>query len=434
MWWDILVATLFLYPVTGRRPECSQIEYDKCVRIADPLVKEAHLVFPDNLNDMDLVCRTWNRFVNCLRSYTDECFTAQQRAQFNEAVKSPIDSVHEMCMQPSYQKEYLRYAPCIKSTVTERIHCGPHYNILVEQVDQGDVISKSTLCCSYDRFKQCVQRETTRMCDQGIPDGPASRFATQTIDKALKFLRDQCYNFISNSADCVSPGDTVTSYSDRSDPKSVIYPVSSEVYPWSTIQHEEADDVRDFISSRLPKISTSSSWLPSSNFPVRTYGENTFPSVPQQSLGTRSRPASYGRSSSWSSSSEPTPSVNTVPMSSAIPSTSTPFTNKWGTVEILGSNVRSSTPSPPTTSRTTPSTTTARPSSSTIKFTTPFWYPTSTAETWYPLPGFQLNNEVDEPNQMGLTKPKNSAIFSMANMYFITFCLCAGRLVDTVAS
>lgn len=42
--------------------------------------------------------------------------------------------------------EYLRYAPCIKSTTTERSHCGMHYSLLVEQVEQGGVISKSTLC------------------------------------------------------------------------------------------------------------------------------------------------------------------------------------------------------------------------------------------------------------------------------------------------
>lgn len=66
--------------------------------------QEAHLVFPDNLNDIDLVCRTWNEFVDCLRAYTETCFTDMQKRQFNRAVESPIESVHQMCMQPAYQK------------------------------------------------------------------------------------------------------------------------------------------------------------------------------------------------------------------------------------------------------------------------------------------------------------------------------------------
>lgn len=41
--------------------------------------------------------------------------------------------------------EYLRYAPCIKSTITEVAHCGPQYNVLVEQVEQG-YGTKTTLC------------------------------------------------------------------------------------------------------------------------------------------------------------------------------------------------------------------------------------------------------------------------------------------------
>lgn len=49
---------------------------------------------------------------------------------------------------------------------------------------------------SHDRFKQCVQRETRRLCDRGVVDGPATRFATQIIDKALNFLQDQCLNYM----------------------------------------------------------------------------------------------------------------------------------------------------------------------------------------------------------------------------------------------
>lgn len=95
-----------------QQQECSKLEYDRCVQIADPLVREAHLVFPDNMDDIDLVCRTWNQFVDCLKSYTERCFTDQQRRQFNKAVENPIESVHQMCMQPQYQKGI-----CINNTI-----------------------------------------------------------------------------------------------------------------------------------------------------------------------------------------------------------------------------------------------------------------------------------------------------------------------------
>lgn len=96
---------LLLLPMKiSAQTDCSKESYERCVRIADPLIKEAHLVFPDNMDDIDLVCRTWNRFVDCLKYYTDNCFTEQQRRQFNKAVENPIESVHQMCMQPDFQK------------------------------------------------------------------------------------------------------------------------------------------------------------------------------------------------------------------------------------------------------------------------------------------------------------------------------------------
>lgn len=93
--------------------------------------------------------------------------------------------------------EYLRYAPCIKSTITEMSHCGAQYNFLVEQVEQGGgAISKSTLCCSHDQFKECVQRETRRLCDNGNSDGAAAQFSNQIMEKALSFLQEQCFNYM----------------------------------------------------------------------------------------------------------------------------------------------------------------------------------------------------------------------------------------------
>lgn len=37
--------------------QCSRHDYDACVKMADPLLKDPHLIFPDNRADIDLVCR-----------------------------------------------------------------------------------------------------------------------------------------------------------------------------------------------------------------------------------------------------------------------------------------------------------------------------------------------------------------------------------------
>lgn len=75
-------------------------------------------------------------------------------------------------------------------------HCGVQYSLLVEQVSKGDAIARASLCCSHHRFKQCVIRETQRLCDSGVPNGNAAKFSSQIIDKALSFLQEQCFNYM----------------------------------------------------------------------------------------------------------------------------------------------------------------------------------------------------------------------------------------------
>lgn len=208
--------------VTG----CLRSEYQRCVHMADPLLKDARYIFPDNMADIDFVCGTWSQFVTCVKRYIDRCFTESRRQEFNKAVENPVDSVYQMCTVPQYQNEYLVHATCIKSTLTEDSHCGRHYRQLVEQVS-GDV-ERVSLCCSHHRFRECVLDQTSRQCDRPRPGAPtsgsASRFARQILDKALSFLRDQCSNFIPNSGECpglgIAGGDPYLSGRDPSGPDS----------------------------------------------------------------------------------------------------------------------------------------------------------------------------------------------------------------------
>jgi hypothetical protein len=71
--------------------------------MADPLIRNPKLVFPDTMNDIDEVCRTWAKFVDCVKRYTDRCFSPSRRLQFNQAVQRSVDSVHQMCTQTPYQ-------------------------------------------------------------------------------------------------------------------------------------------------------------------------------------------------------------------------------------------------------------------------------------------------------------------------------------------
>ncbi|GJQ81344.1 hypothetical protein Trydic_g20556 [Trypoxylus dichotomus] len=389
--------------------DCTRTEYNKCVKIADPLVRDLHLVFPDNLGDIDTVCRTWNRFIECLQTYTDRCFTADQRKQFNNAVKNPIDSVHQMCLRSDYQREYLIYAPCIKSTITDSKHCAQQYNLLVQQVSQGDDISRATLCCSHDRFKRCIESETRNLCDNGRTGGPASRFSTQIVGKALSFLQDECFNYIPNS-----DSDDCTIALPKKDDQTIdsILPVSpSEIYPWSTV-HD--------ISSREPSPKTQSSKTTTAWLPSTTYYQSTSNSDSSISdvLGARTRPSSYGRSSGWTdySTQNTQPGFNTM-----FSDTVTSPKPEWGTIPTW--SVLNQEPGSLSTS-----TINDEVSNKGFPYGRSPESEISSTQTWFLAAGDQLENEVDEPNQQGLIKPKNNAAYVIISPLYVVISILVLKL------
>lgn len=36
---------------------CGKEEYNRCIALADPLVKDPHFIYPGNLKDIDNICR-----------------------------------------------------------------------------------------------------------------------------------------------------------------------------------------------------------------------------------------------------------------------------------------------------------------------------------------------------------------------------------------
>ncbi|EEB10827.1 conserved hypothetical protein [Pediculus humanus corporis] len=207
IWWTLLFLTVSrIYPVRGQyNSNCGQKDYDRCVRLADPLLTDPHLIFPDNMADVDNVCRTWSKFVDCIKSYIDRCFTESRRNQFNKAVESPVDSIYQMCTSSTYQQEYLQHASCLKSTLTEDIHCGVYYKQLVAHVQGPRDMGRSDLCCSHHRFRECVLTETRRACDGKVSATSkmvASAFSRQILDKALSFLREQCSSYLPGQGEC----------------------------------------------------------------------------------------------------------------------------------------------------------------------------------------------------------------------------------------
>ncbi|KAK7027929.1 hypothetical protein SK128_005212 [Halocaridina rubra] len=178
----------------------------RCVKMAEPLVQNPEYIFP--LTDLDIrgVCRMWDGFVECVHDYTKTYLTLLQQHEFNRAIQSSIDSIHQLCAgEPDYRRSYIAYAPCLKRVSVEDGFCGGQYRYLADLV-QGTTSTDAQLCCAHHKFRDCVLDKTPVECDrEGVASGTsiaASLFMRDMLNRALGFLLQKCRNFVPNARDC----------------------------------------------------------------------------------------------------------------------------------------------------------------------------------------------------------------------------------------
>lgn len=216
-----------------------------------------------------------------------------------------------------------------------------------------------------------------------------SRFQSENHKFKLRFCSSP------NSGDCVSITTDSIPYTDPL----MISTSPSEIYPWSTVQEPAPKEM----PSPHPRQPTSTSWLPSSS--VST--DYTPSSSIKPPTFTKSRSGSYGRSS-WSDSTTNTQLDTNTPSTTnthQIYSSSTP---NWPTVTTWHVATEANLNTPDLVPIDNIYSTRADSQSQ------------SATQTWFPAAGNQLANEVDEPNQQGLTKPENSAPKTLSNLLSLT--------------
>jgi len=190
------------------RLDCRTDTLNTCIKLADPLLEDPRYVFPSNTEDINHVCnvlfpKTWSEFVSCIKRYTNDCLTANQRSDFQRAVGDSINSVHKMCTNQDYKNDYLLHADCIKEKSTSSAYCGSHYSRLVDQVKGVQPASQREICCSHGSFKECVIHETASCAHDSTSNGMSAQgFARAMLDKSLGFLLKQCQDYVPSTNDC----------------------------------------------------------------------------------------------------------------------------------------------------------------------------------------------------------------------------------------
>jgi len=226
---------------TRAESECPQ-KLDNCTQMVRPYLDDIRYMFPTNLEDVDVMCRMWGQFVDCVRKYVSQCFSEERKILFHKSVENSVDTVHAICSSELYQREYLSNAVCFKRISIES--CGQYYKQLIEHVSNPRA-HDDHICCSYGQFKNCVNDPLLREC---------GRRARGLMDHSMGFLISRCSHSNPNGMTERCP-----------DPMSSSPPMSTT----TTATEEPFDDQND-VSNRAradrsfdaSEATTTESWTP----------------------------------------------------------------------------------------------------------------------------------------------------------------------------
>ncbi|XP_069955177.1 uncharacterized protein [Cherax quadricarinatus] len=142
----LLLMMLLLGETSEARDPAGLDQLTRCIKIAEPLVKDSDNIFPLTIRDIERVCKLWDELTYCVKDYTLTYLTHTQQLEFNLAIESSIKSANQLCADdPEYRTSYVINAPCLKRVSINTSLCGGQYNYLADLV-QGFQATDAQMC------------------------------------------------------------------------------------------------------------------------------------------------------------------------------------------------------------------------------------------------------------------------------------------------
>ncbi|KAF0312007.1 hypothetical protein FJT64_017228 [Amphibalanus amphitrite] len=189
-------------PVTAAAAAGGAAHLDSCQQLAQPLVTETRMVVPATHEELATVCRNWRLFVDCINKFVMSGYSRQQKLAFNGAVQTAVKSVHKMCSDPDYSKEYLEHAPCIQKMTMDKSRCGEDYTKMADAVINA--APDSDVCCRYLRFRSCVAADPG--CDDKPSGNRLTMFVNTFLDNGLQVFVHKCHSSLFTLDSCEEAG------------------------------------------------------------------------------------------------------------------------------------------------------------------------------------------------------------------------------------
>ncbi|CAB3372429.1 Hypothetical predicted protein [Cloeon dipterum] len=180
--------------------ECRQEAMLKCSAISG----SSDLNFITNKQELDLQCPQLIAGLKCIDNFTLNCMTPQERQYFIQLYAGTNAVIQDLCVEGSYQKEFLRHAPCIRDVRSDFGVCARDYEEKLQRINaqaenlmstSNNEAQMKALCCSFQTYVGCSQDVVSTKCgaeSANFTHHIFNRMGNPFLDKYCKKYADDC--------------------------------------------------------------------------------------------------------------------------------------------------------------------------------------------------------------------------------------------------
>lgn len=192
----ILMTVLIIVPsVHGLDEKCGTIEeeLEKCE--ASKFFTVTKEFFSQNVTKL---CSEFHIVTICMNKYINKCMTLSQSREFKVIMEGPKSMMDEVCMGGELEMKFTNHSKCIRTI--NGAHCYQGFNNSTSLSRRENSTSAAEVCCSLDRFLECIQEVTYDVCGT-----EAANFLRESNRRLLSHTAKRCERLNYNNECSFSP-------------------------------------------------------------------------------------------------------------------------------------------------------------------------------------------------------------------------------------
>ena len=174
--------------------KCDERDMQQCLKYVQPILTNTTLGYAVNTEQVQQVCQLFQRGMNCVDEFVNNCFDKSKRMIFRQSIKGAQNVMTKLCYDRTFQSEYILHAQCYVKLSSKYEKCTDDFKLALSGTNTEDNLEHKILlmCTALQNYLNCAYRISYRKCG---PD--AAQFLRQyTQEAAGDLVSKACERYV----------------------------------------------------------------------------------------------------------------------------------------------------------------------------------------------------------------------------------------------